>query len=540
MSITEPRDPNVGRLLANRYQLIELVGKGAMGRVYQAEDILLGGTIAVKFLAQTLLNSKMRDRFKAEARTCAQLGQKSIHIVRVMDYGVNDDDIPFYVMEYLEGLGLSEIISAQQLLLPRFLSLTRQICLGLQCAHQGIIVDGMMCPIIHRDIKPSNILVCKDTSLGELVKILDFGISKLLQADGGQTGSYMGTLAYSSPEQMEGRELDARSDIYSLGVMMYEMLSGKMPLQAETHSFGSWYKAHHFHPPRPLSVSAPGLKMPKPLEELVMSCLAKSPSDRPQSVAEVLKALEPLDQRYSGNREVSHRIGEVLAKKPPIVEPAVAPPKPVPEASTVDRACQLATWPRSKPIAQIVFPQPYTTDKGTLATLWVMLAREDIRHLQVHRLYNRIYKNFLCSMSPHPMLLWVTAIHNSYRKTQGEDPPNGNEKSTRWLRCYLDLKTTHGQEMTRLLSDRQEYQILMFAVEDPSKCAHVITVPIHPSQCSQLQQWTILSQTTMSVDTPTTSKNLLQAEFDKLKPRIESEMQATSTSFSVKLSQPES
>jgi serine/threonine-protein kinase len=211
-------DLNIGRLLSNRYRLIELVGKGAMGRVYRAEDVLLGGVIAVKFLSQALLNSKMRERFKIEARTCAQLGQKSIHIVRVTDYNVTEDDIPFYVMEYLQGESLGEVINAQPLPLPRFLSLARQICLGLQCAHQGILINGEVCPIIHRDIKPSNILVSQDTSLGELVKILDFGISKLLQADSGQTSSYMGTLAYSSPEQMEGRELDSRSDLYSLGI----------------------------------------------------------------------------------------------------------------------------------------------------------------------------------------------------------------------------------------------------------------------------------------------------------------------------------
>ncbi len=111
-------DPQIGRLLSNRYQLIELVGKGAMGRVYRAEDVLLGAVIAVKFLSQTLLSPKMRDRFKAEARTCAQLGQKSIHIVRVTDYGVNDEDIPFYVMEYLQGKAL-----AKSSVLSRFHSL---------------------------------------------------------------------------------------------------------------------------------------------------------------------------------------------------------------------------------------------------------------------------------------------------------------------------------------------------------------------------------------------------------------------------------
>ena len=99
--------------------------------------------------------------------------------------------------------------------------------------------DDKICPIIHRDIKPSNLLVIADPSFRELVKILDFGIAKLLQSDNNHTNYYLGTLAYSSPEQMEGKQLDNRSDIYSLGVMMFEMLTGKMPLTAQTRSFGS-------------------------------------------------------------------------------------------------------------------------------------------------------------------------------------------------------------------------------------------------------------------------------------------------------------
>ena len=122
------------------------------------------------------------------------------------------------------------MIRKQHLSLPRFLSMARQIGLGLQCAHNGILVDGTICPIIHRDVKPSNMLVIQDPSFGELVKVLDFGIAKLLLSDGDHTKFYLGTLAYSSPEQMEGKELDNRSDIYSLGVMMFEMLTGKMPL----------------------------------------------------------------------------------------------------------------------------------------------------------------------------------------------------------------------------------------------------------------------------------------------------------------------
>ncbi|WP_044210441.1 serine/threonine-protein kinase [Coleofasciculus chthonoplastes] len=188
------KDPNHGRILANRYQLVGLIGQGAMGQVYKAKDMLLGGVIvAVKFISQTLLNQKMRDRFEREATICALLGEKSNHIVRVRDYGVDENDISFYVMEFLEGNSLSEIIREQSLPLPRFLNISRQISLGLQCAHKGIVIEGEQSPIIHRDIKPSNILVVQDASFGELVKILDFGIAKLIQSNSEQTHSFMGT-----------------------------------------------------------------------------------------------------------------------------------------------------------------------------------------------------------------------------------------------------------------------------------------------------------------------------------------------------------
>ncbi|MBW4521056.1 MAG: serine/threonine protein kinase [Scytolyngbya sp. HA4215-MV1] len=521
-------DANLGRLLSNRYQLVELIGRGAMGRVYRAEDTLLGGVVAVKFLAQTLLNRKMRDRFKTEATTCAQLGQKSIHIVRVMDYGVNEEEVPFYVMEYLQGESLSDIINNQPMAVLRFLSLARQICLGLQCAHEGIRIDNQVCPVIHRDIKPSNILVSQDASLGELVKILDFGISKMLQADGAGTTSYMGTLAYSSPEQMEGKELDARSDIYSLGVMMYEMLTGKMPLQAETHSFGSWYKAHHFQPPRAFGVFNLTQKLPNGLEELVMRCLEKSPHDRPQSIHDVLKALTPLEQYYSGNRQLSKDIGERLAKE---VSSGVRTVKPTPKSndssSSSEDVCRLSSWPKNKPIAQIVFPQILTSSQGKLATLWVMLQEEEIETLKAYRLYNKVYKNFLCSMAPHPMVLWLTAVYNRFHHI---------EKGPRWLRCYLDLKDPLGHEMLRLLSTQGEYQVLFFALEKPQNCAHVITVKLPMAQCNLMQEWVITSRNWHSIGEPTMSKNMLQAEFEKLKPKVSAELETQSTKSSLNLS----
>jgi len=198
-------DPNISRLLANRYQLLKLVGEGSMGRVYRAEDTLLGGvTVAVKFLSQMLLNEKMRQRFEREATICALLGEKSIHIVRVRDYGVDDSDIPYYVMEYLQGESLSEIIEKEPPSLSRFCNITRQICAGMSGAHEGILFNQELCQIIHRDIKPSNILVVQNPTLGELVKVLDFGIAKLIQSSSTMTHSFMGTLAYCSPEPKVG------------------------------------------------------------------------------------------------------------------------------------------------------------------------------------------------------------------------------------------------------------------------------------------------------------------------------------------------
>ncbi len=491
-------DPHVGHILSNRYRIVETIGQGSMGRVYRAEDTLLGDVpVAIKFLSQTLLNEKMRDRFNNEALACAGLGQKSIHIVRVTDYGVSRDEIPYYVMEYLKGENLGELVNNQPLPVPRFLGLARQVCLGLQCAHQGIKKDGRLVPIIHRDIKPSNILITQDPSFGELAKILDFGIAKLMQADSDQTNCFMGTLAYASPEQMEGQELDGRSDIYSLGIMMYQMLTGKMPIRADTHTFGGWYKAHHYQQPRPFEQALPDLKLPKALEGLVFSCLEKDMRHRPQDMTEVLRSLEPLEQRFGTGRQISHKIGAALSK---------LPVQKIPKATadlSADEICRLTTWPKDKPIAEIVFPHILQTSRGPLATLWVMLHKKDI----LERLTCTRYNQFLCTMSPHPMALWITALHR-------------REAEARWLPCYLDLKTKQGQEVIRLLSQQGKYRILFFALEEPNRCADVKVSNIALEQQPRLQQWANQAYVLPTANQANFSKQLLKQELEKLKPKI--------------------
>lgn len=420
-----------------------------------------------------------------------------------MDYGVDENSTPFYVMEYLKGKSLSDVIRLETLSLARFLSLARQISLGLQCAHQGISINGKIFPIIHRDIKPSNVVIIPNSSFAELAKILDFGIAKLLQPDGDRTSYYMGTFAYSSPEQMEGNELDNRSDIYSLGVMMFEMLTGKMPLHASTDSFGGWYKAHHSASPRSFDSVNSKLKIPSELKNLVMSCLAKAPGDRPQSVSEIIQTLVSLERQYSSLTLLEQPLNVTPAKG--AIELENQSIKPV--LST--EQCRQLSWPQNKPIADIIFSDSIRINNELMAALWLMLPQQEIHK----RTDNRRYNQFLFLASPHPIMLWITVLY-SY------------EHGPKWLPYYLDLKTSQGQETTQLLAEKGYYRLLLFARDSPDRASACLYLNIASAQCQLLQQWIMLSQTLVSAGNPQFSKGLLKQEFEKLKPQILTKLEA--------------
>lgn len=557
-------DPNTGRTISNRYDLIEPIGQGSMGRVYLAGDSLLGDVpVAVKFLSQTMLNENMRTRFFREAMTCAQLGQRSMHVVRVTDYGLTEDNVPFYVMEYLKGDSVGRLIRKQPLPVPRFLSIVRQILLGLRTAHNGILIKGESVPIIHRDIKPSNIIVTSDPSMGELVKILDFGIAKLLQAGSEQTSTFMGTLAYASPEQMEGRELDNRSDIYSLGVMMYQMLSGNLPVKPENNTFGSWYKVHRLVQPKSLAEFDLDVRVPKALENVVMTCLAKQRENRPDSIQHVIDAIAPLEDRFGSGLQISQRINTTLSKLPVVkeVQPPRARKKAVPAVveklvsdalkdgpqdadrtsfSPLDRGAKQQkqkrlrevleaasptaikspvqlldppdeavrvyteqSWPSEMPIAQIVFPRLVEKDMAMMPTLWAMMPCSEIEL----RASNTRYNNFMCTMAPHPMVLWLTVLYN---KVQGP----------RWLPCYLDIKTEESKRILSRLADVRKYQILFFDKDSDHRCQRVQQINIAASQRQLFHDWTAAARSFPSGN-PQESKALLKRELENnLKPKI--------------------
>jgi eukaryotic-like serine/threonine-protein kinase len=269
------------RTLAGRYRLGEVIGRGGMSTVYRATDLSLDRVVAVKVAMDPLLE---RDpvyaaRFKREARAAAALSEPGV--VTVFDAGA-DGATRYIVMEYVEGRNLAEILRKEGPLEPaRAAPIAEQVADTLAAAHAA--------GIVHRDIKPANIMVIDGgaataSATHERVKVLDFGIAWTQDAVAlTQTASVLGTAPYMSPEQAMGNPADARSDIYSLGCVLYEMLTGKPPFMAEVAA--AVLHQHVRVAPKPPRALNPAI--PRALDALVLEMLAKDPSDRPQTAAEV-------------------------------------------------------------------------------------------------------------------------------------------------------------------------------------------------------------------------------------------------------------
>ena len=264
------------RTLAH-YQVRSLLDRGGMGEVYLAEDLRLGRPVAIKLLARHLIRDETaKARFLREARAASKLDHPSIATVH--DIGEQDGEL-FMVMTLYEGETLKKRLERGALPVEEALGVLRQVAQGLEAAHRA--------GIVHRDIKPANVLV---TSAGT-AKILDFGLAKLISDSQGQTmtqaGQVMGTPLYMSPEQLRGEPADSRSDLWSLGVLAYELLSAVSPFQTES-SQATVSRILNDEPPSLMTV--PGV--PGWLAELVSQLLRKNPAERPQSATEVLGRLE--------------------------------------------------------------------------------------------------------------------------------------------------------------------------------------------------------------------------------------------------------
>jgi len=269
---------DIGAEVDGRYKIVELIGEGGMGKVYLAEHVEIGKRVALKVLHASY--SRMPDlveRFRREARAASKIGHPNI--VDVTDSGSTADGSVYFVMEYLEGVELGSVIEREGALdIARALRITGQICRALSAAHR----EG----IIHRDLKPENIFLITRGGEADVVKVLDFGIAKTTEAEAARErrltspGMAMGTPEYMAPEQAAGRAADARTDIYSLGAIMYEMCTGLPPYTGDNFMEILTKKATQ-DPPPPLQVRS---ELPPQVSELVMAAMARNPDQRPQTM----------------------------------------------------------------------------------------------------------------------------------------------------------------------------------------------------------------------------------------------------------------
>src|SRR5437867_2069503 len=337
------RDEMIGRVVGS-WRVIELLGEGGMGSVYMGEHPAIGSKVAIKILHPRFdADERIVERFFNEAKAVNVIGHENI--VSILDFNVADGRRHYFVMEFLHGRALQALVEAgTPLPLERVGPILLQCCRALQAAHER--------GIVHRDFKPDNVFLVDRSGRADFVKLVDFGIAKLTDSPNAhvtQTGTVMGTPAYMSPEQAAGEStIDTRSDIYSLGVTMFQMMTGKQPFAEAGPSFGRILAAHlREPPPRPRGITP---EIPAELEEIILKTLEKNPDDRYQTMSELHDALLGCMERLGISAElppVGDRQGTTGAKAPAArrSNPAVTPAR----GATLPQTARTVAHPAPRP-----------------------------------------------------------------------------------------------------------------------------------------------------------------------------------------------
>ncbi len=286
-----PTALETGTVIAGRYRILGLIGVGGMGAVYRAEHVHMRKTVALKLLHPELLRvEEVVQRFEREAIAAARIDHPNV--VAANDFGKLEDGSFYLVLEYVDGTSVRQLLEAGPLPIARALNVARQTTLALGAAHAA--------GIVHRDLKPDNVMLVPEPDGTDRVMVLDFGIARVAPPSENRdatkltrVGVVMGTIAYMSPEQAIGQAIDERTDLYSLGVMLYEMIAGKVPFDAELPSQVLARQLVEAPPPLP-----PGT--PAPLAQLVYDLMEKKAEDRPPTADAVLERLAALTPTPSG------------------------------------------------------------------------------------------------------------------------------------------------------------------------------------------------------------------------------------------------
>ena len=292
-----PVDPLIGVVVDGRYRFDSVLGEGGMGIVYKATHTALGKPLAVKVLRpEVSKNEQIVARFKQEAQSASAIGNQ--HIIDVSDFGTMPDGSTYFVMEFLTGQSLTEALEEQKFATERTLRVGKQLCSALGAAHD--------IGVVHRDLKPDNVQLVTRGGQHDFVKVLDFGIAKV----GGSTskltqaGQVFGTPHYMSPEQCAGTAVDHRTDIYAVGVILYEMATGQVPFDAD-NLMGILTK-HLYENPVPPHELPPPVDVPSALEAVILKCLSKKPEARYQSMGELFSDLEAVESGLTPKAVVDH------------------------------------------------------------------------------------------------------------------------------------------------------------------------------------------------------------------------------------------
>lgn len=288
MLVPVAQDPLIGTRLAGKYDIESVLGTGGMGVVYKGRQDVMDRIVAIKMLQAHHLNDSMSvKRFQQESKATCRLNHP--HIITVYDFGISPTGQPYIVMDYLEGKPLSDIIKDEgHVGVDRSLKIVRQASEALGHAHkQGVI---------HRDLKPSNIVLIDREGDKDFVKVVDFGVAKLMEEGSTegqkltQMGEVCGSPVYMSPEQCQGLPLDKRSDIYSMGVVLYETLTNRLPILGKT--MVETMSKHINDMPPTFQEARPDLYIPERVEQVIFRALAKAPEDRQQSMEQLATELE--------------------------------------------------------------------------------------------------------------------------------------------------------------------------------------------------------------------------------------------------------